>query len=81
MHCLWTCDHPCVVALSSSQKSTYVLANIPVTEDAVGEAAKALLHLSEHYLDSQDGSIPWKQFPDILQTNIVARIPLSEHQA
>lgn len=73
--CLWTCDYPCAIALSCPQKSTYVLANIPVAEDAIAETAAAVLCLSQRYLESKDGNIPWNQFPAVLQTDIVARIP------
>lgn len=71
--CLWTCDHPCAIALSSAQKSTYVVAKVPVAE--VDKTATALLRLSEHYLDSNDGTTPWKNFPEVLQTDIIARVP------
>lgn len=73
--CLWTCDHPCAVALSSPNKSTYVLAKVPVADHAISETAEAVLGLSQLYLDSQDGTIPWKHFPTVLQTDIIARIP------
>ncbi len=74
VECLWTCDHPCVIALSSPQKSTYMLASVPVV-DAVEQTAAAVLELSQLYLNSKDGTIPWKQFPEVLQTDIIARIP------
>lgn len=72
--CLWTCDRPCAIALSSSHKSTYMLANIPIAEN-LEETAEAILRLCQLYLESQDGNIPWKKFPDVLQTDTVARIP------
>jgi len=73
--CLWTCDHPCAIALSSPEKSTYILAKVPVTEDSIKDTAEAVLCLSQLYLDSRDGTVPWKQFPEVLQTDIIARIP------
>lgn len=73
--CLWTCDYPCAIALSAPHKSTYVLAHIPVTVDMLEKAAEAVLDLSQLYLDSKDGTIPWKQFPEMLQTNLIARVP------
>lgn len=75
VECLWTCDHPCAIALSSSEKSTYLIAKITVTENSAKEMAEAILGWSERYLDSKDGTVVWKQFPEALQTNIVARIP------
>ncbi|HIK14029.1 MAG TPA: DUF1636 domain-containing protein [Leptolyngbyaceae cyanobacterium M33_DOE_097] len=73
--CLWTCDHPCAIALSSPEKSTYMLAKVPVTEGSIKDTAEAVLCLSQLYLDSRDGTIPWKHFPEVLQTDIIARIP------
>ena len=72
--CLWTCDHPCAIALSSPDKSTYVLAKISVAE-GFEKTAEAILSFSQLYSDSKDGTIPWKQFPEVLQTEIVARVP------
>lgn len=74
VRCLWTCDHPCAIALSSPDKSTYVLAKISVTE-GFEKTAEAILNFSQLYSDSKDGTIPWKQFPEVLQTEIVARVP------
>ncbi len=73
--CLWTCDHPCAVALSSPDKPTYMLAKVPVTDSVVDETAEAVLCLSQLYLDSQDGNLVWKKFPKVLQTDIIAKIP------
>ena len=75
VRCLWTCDHPCAIALSSTHKSTYLLANIATTEATIPAIAEAILHLTQRYLESKDGNLPWKQFPEVLQTNIVAQIP------
>ncbi|HEY9691157.1 MAG TPA: DUF1636 domain-containing protein [Oculatellaceae cyanobacterium] len=77
VRCLWTCDRPCAIALSSANKSTYLLANIPIAESSIEATAEAVLRFSELYLDSQDGNIVWKQFPEVLQTEMVARIPPS----
>lgn len=68
--CLWVCQHPCAVALSGSHKSTYLFTNLPLLESAT-----ALLQFAELYLDSEDGAIPWKQFPNVLKTDLVAQIP------
>ncbi|NCJ08621.1 DUF1636 domain-containing protein [Synechococcales cyanobacterium C] len=73
--CLWVCAHPCAIALSCPNKSIYVLAEVPVAEDSIDETVEAVLCLSERYLDSKDGKIPWKNFPAVLQTDIVAQIP------
>jgi len=67
--CLWTCDHPCSVAFSAPAKATYLLTNVPAAE------AEALLQFGTLYHHSKDGNIPWKQFPEALQSTEVAKIP------
>ena len=72
VNCLWTCSHPCSVALSSANnKITYMV----FTDLPPAETAPALLDLCELYLDSDDGDIPWGKFPDALQSAGTARIP------
>jgi predicted metal-binding protein len=70
VNCLWACSHPCVVAFSGSNKYTYLFTDLPF-----GEAAPALLQLGEHYLESEDGTILWKKFPELLQSVDMAQIP------
>ncbi|MBE9112564.1 DUF1636 family protein [Nodosilinea sp. LEGE 07298] len=73
--CLWTCDHPCSIALLGDNKPTYALAKVLVKGKNHNEIAEAVLQLSEHYLDSKKGNIPWQQFPEVLKTEFIARIP------
>ncbi len=70
--CLWTCRQPCAVALQSADKCTYLFTHLPPSE-----SAEALMQFSELYLDSKDGNVPWKQIPDVLKTETIARIPLA----
>ncbi|MGI0484062.1 DUF1636 family protein [Pantanalinema rosaneae CENA516] len=67
--CLWTCDHPCAIAFSAPHKATYLFTKVPTT------AASALLQFGELYRTSKTGDIPWKQFPELLQSLQVAKIP------
>ncbi len=75
--CLWTCDHPCSIALTADNKPTYALAKVLVKDGNHGELAEAVLQLSERYLDSKSGTIPWKQFPEVLKTEFIACVPPS----
>ncbi|XPM58232.2 MAG: DUF1636 family protein [Leptolyngbya sp. IPPAS B-1204] len=68
--CLWTCDKPCAVAFSAPHKSTYLFTTLPTDE-----TAPALLQFGKRYLDSNTGDIPWKQFPEALQSVSIAKIP------
>lgn len=67
--CLWTCSRPCAVAFSGVDKATYLFTEVPSNE------ANALLQFGELYLNSKAGDIPWKQFPEVLQSVEVAKIP------
>jgi predicted metal-binding protein len=71
--CLWTCGQPCSAAFSAPDKPTYLFTNLlPDT------AATALLQFSQLYCDSNTGDIPWKQFPEALQSASIAKIPAVE---
>ncbi|MBW4647012.1 MAG: DUF1636 family protein [Goleter apudmare HA4340-LM2] len=68
--CLWACSRGCVVAISSPEKPTYLLVDLPPDESAV-----ALLELMQMYIRSGKRAIPWKQLPQFLQSAIFAQIP------
>ncbi|MBE9180607.1 DUF1636 domain-containing protein [Oculatella sp. LEGE 06141] len=68
--CLWTCDRPCAVAFSAPHKPTYLFTTLPTDE-----TAPALLEFGKLYLNSKTGDIPWKQFPEMLQSVSTAKIP------
>ena len=68
--CLCTCDRPCVVALSGTNKPTYLFVDLPTLESAA-----ALLKLGELYIDSNDGYIPRFKLPEVLQPRRLTRIP------
>ncbi len=59
-------------------KPTYALAKILIKDGNYSEIAEAVLQLSECYLNNKRGNIPWKQFPEILKTDFVVRIPSSD---
>ncbi|MBE9157487.1 DUF1636 domain-containing protein [Nodosilinea sp. LEGE 06152] len=76
--CLWTCDHPCSIALAADHRPTYALAKVLVKGENHADIAEAVLQLSERYLDSKSGIIPWKQFPEVLKTEFIACVPSSK---
>jgi predicted metal-binding protein len=77
VNCLWTCGHPCSMALTAAGKPTYALAKVIIQDGNLEEVAEAALQLSKFYLDSKSGNIQWKHFPGILKSDFVARIPTS----
>jgi predicted metal-binding protein len=68
--CLWMCERACVVALSASDRYTYLFTDLPVKE-----SPEALLELADLCLDRQGKPIPYKKFPQVLKSANIARIP------
>lgn len=68
--CLWTCDKPCAVAFCAPHKPTYLFTTLPTDQ-----TAPALLEFGKRYLDNNTGDIPWKQFPEALQSVSIAKVP------
>lgn len=69
--CLWTCSQACAVALQCANKCTYLFTHLPLSE-----SSEALIQFSDLYLDSTHGNIPWKQIPEVLKIETIARIPV-----
>jgi predicted metal-binding protein len=70
VECLWACSHGCVVSVSSPDKPTYLFVDLPAEQSAI-----ALLEFVKLYIKSRKGAIPWKQFPELLQSAVFAQIP------
>lgn len=71
--CLWICRQACAVALQSADRPTYLFTHLP------GMASAAdLMQFSALYLDSAEGQVPWKQIPQGLRKQTIARIPFGE---
>lgn len=68
--CLWVCDHGCAAAFSCANKATYLFSDLPVEG-----SADALQEFAKRYANSKKGHIPWEQFPTVLQTTTIAKIP------
>jgi len=70
VECLWACDRGCVVAVKSPDKPTYLFVDLPLDKSAT-----ALLEFVNLYIESAKGAIPWKKFPELLQSAVFAQIP------
>jgi predicted metal-binding protein len=60
----------CGCPFSAPDKPTYLFTTLPTDATAL-----ALLQFGKCYLDSKTGDIPWKQFPEALQSVSIAKIP------
>lgn len=75
--CLWACSRGCVVAISSPEKPSYLLVDLP--PDA--ENASALLEFTQMYISNRQGAFIWEKLPKQLESAIFASIPSVISQA
>lgn len=68
--CLWMCERACVAALSAGDGFTYLFTDLPAKE-----SPEALLELAQLCFNNQSKSIPYKEFPQVLKSSNIARIP------
>lgn len=69
--CLMSCERPCALALQCHQKYSYVLCDLPADNTTV----EALAAFSERYASSSDGTVAWKNWPEVIKGRFAARIP------
>ena len=71
MACLFACSQHCTVHLRAPGKVGYVLANFEPTP----EAAQALAEFAQHYNQSPEGVVPYKNWPEGVKGHFLVRIP------
>ncbi|MEM6256323.1 MAG: DUF1636 domain-containing protein [Cyanobacteria bacterium P01_D01_bin.156] len=70
VECLSACNRFCTVALASPEKTTLMFGDLPALDSST-----AIAQLATQYVASDDGVIPRRERPAILQKGILARIP------
>jgi predicted metal-binding protein len=73
VRCLWACERSCAVALRSPCRAGYVIAGLEPTEIS----ARALLDFAALYARSEEGAVPYKQWPAALKGHFLCRFPRS----
>ncbi len=71
VRCLWACKRSCAVAVRSPSRVGYVLADLEPTE----LTAQALLEYATRYAQSEDGAVPYREWPAPLKGHFVCRFP------
>ena len=71
VRCLWACTRSCAVHVRSTSRVGYVIADLEPTE----LSARALLDYAALYEQSDDGAVPYKQWPAPLKGHFLCRIP------
>lgn len=71
VRCLWACTRSCAVAVRSPTRVGYVIASLEPSE----VSAVALLDYAALYAASEDGAVPYKQWPPALKGHFLCRFP------
>ncbi len=73
VRCLWACKRSCAVLLRSVGRVGYVI--VDLTPDAA--TAGALVDYATLYLQSGDGAVPYRSWPEALKGHFHCRIPIT----
>lgn len=71
MPCLFNCAQHCSVHLRAPDKIGYVLGRFEPT----AEAARAIVDYAIAYAASEDGVVPYRQWPEGVKGHFVVRVP------
>lgn len=71
MACLFACSAHCVAHLRAPGKIGYVLGSFQPTETA----ARAILDYVRHYLNSAEGQVPYRCWPEGVKGHFIVRTP------
>jgi len=71
MACLFNCAQHCSVHLRAPGKIGYVLGRFEPTP----EAARAILDYAMAYAASEEGVVPYRQWPDGVKGHFIVRVP------
>lgn len=71
MPCLFNCGQHCSVHLRSPGKIGYVLGRLEPTADS----ARALLTYAQAYMESIEGVVPYREWPEGVKGRFIVRTP------
>lgn len=71
MPCLFNCDQHCSIHLRAAGKIGYVLGRFEPT----AEAARAILDYAVAYATSEEGVVPYRQWPEGVKGHFIVRVP------
>jgi predicted metal-binding protein len=71
MPCLFACSSHCTVLLRSGNRLGYILGRFAPSANA----AAALLDYAAKYLDSDDGVVPYGDWPEGVKGHFLVRVP------
>lgn len=71
VRCLWACKRSCAVVVRSPSRVGYVIADLEPSE----LTAQALLDYAARYARSEDGAVPFREWPALLKGHFLCRFP------
>ena len=71
MPCLFNCSQHCSIHLRGPDKIGYVLGKFEPTS----EAAQAILDYAAAWLESDEGVVPYRQWPEGVKGHFIVRVP------
>ena len=69
--CLWSCSEHCNVLLRDTEKFSYLTGRFGPQR----ESAESLLAWFDLHGESEQGAVPFRQWPDGMRGHFIARIP------
>jgi predicted metal-binding protein len=73
--CLAVCKRPCTIALSGTNKWTYLIGDLD-PDSQVDEIVAA----ARSFAASDNGIVPWRQRPPSFRKGVVGRVPPLDHK-
>ena len=71
MPCLFNCSQHCSIHVRAPGKIGYVLGRFEPT----AEAARAILDYAAAYMASEEGVVPYRQWPEGVKGHFIVRVP------
>ena len=71
VECLWACSEYCTIHLRAPGKCSYVAGRFSPD----GAEAVAILEFALAYAESEDGSVPYRQWPQGVKGHFITRSP------
>ena len=73
--CLAVCKRPCTIALSATDKWTYLIGDLDPNSqvDEIVAAARS-------FAASENGIVPWRERPASFRKGVIARVPPRDHK-
>lgn len=73
--CMGVCDRDCAIAFVAPGKFTYLFGSLPSDDATLSTTASAVFACASQYYHHAEGTIAYRERPELLRDTIIARIP------